>query len=249
MRSLTSILSQSEVPLLLRGVINSWSSMTGTALAEDFGSVHVSVVRGQNVNSPHTVGRLGASIRFGSFREGILNGSLADGYIFEDVSTTMAVRVPELKELYTKVMRSKRWEFELAPEAAEQQTILMLGGGGTGNSYRQPASNLRTKWLQIEACAACPRGLPPVRHGCRWHSHGEALNMVTAGQKHWLIMRPQTTWPSTWPSAEVKMPMHAWLDAAAAMNSFRSYWSQYLWRCMWLGSESNQRRSRQLKSN
>jgi hypothetical protein len=83
-----------------------------------------------------------------------------------------------------------------------------------------------------------------VRHGCRWHSHGDTLNMVTTGHKHWLIIRPQTTWPSTWPSVEADMPMHAWLDAAAAEHNFRNYWSQYLWRCVWLGSESNQRRSR-----
>mmetsp|Transcript_46314 Transcript_46314/g.104397 ORF Transcript_46314/g.104397 Transcript_46314/m.104397 type:complete len:187 (-) Transcript_46314:718-1278(-) len=161
LRSLISNVSRSEVPLLLRGVINSWSSTTGKALADDFGSVPVRVVRGQNVNSPRTVGTLGARMRFSSFREGVLNSSLADGYIFEDVSTTMAVRVPELGELYTNVMRSKHREFELAPEAARQPTILALGGGGTGNSYSQLASNQRTHALEYAASNRRP---------CRLHT-------------------------------------------------------------------------------
>eukprot|EP00966_Prymnesium_polylepis_P220748 5105914-Prymnesium_polylepis.1 len=139
MERVTEKLGHTKRPILVRGALPHWKfASTASQLVDEFGDAPVHPIMDSHMTSPAVVLHSDSTMSLKAYTNGIVAGSLANAYIFENVTASMRPHVPELRDLadiYLKTMQARHLEYKAAPAAADQVMRMTMGVRASGNSW------------------------------------------------------------------------------------------------------------------
>ena len=196
---LIAILSSSQEPVLVR---NSWTGTSFADFEEHHGAVRVKVVSGHQVTNHESPPTYETSVR--EYAEGVRSGRIPNhDYVFTNVgSTSIATGMPELGDTFAGIVC-------------------------------RHASGMPPSEMQHAQCASrmVSRGVLSLLYGGTgsgngFHEHGPALNILLAGEKRWVVKRPNAS------LTDAKMAALLSAHAEHERDEARAHgWAQHVWRC------------------